>query len=60
MSSLSQTITARDIIYIESIVSSGKMEAYQEFLKGRKPICHNIKNKPIYAKTLKQDEYISW
>lgn len=59
MSSLSQTITARDIIYIESIVSSGKMEAYQAFLKGRKPICHNIKNKPIYAKTLKQDEYIN-
>lgn len=59
MSSLSQTITTRDIIYIESIVSSGKMEAYQAFLKGRKPICHNIKNKPIYAKTLKQDEYIN-
>lgn len=59
MSSLSQTITSRDIIYIESIVSSGKMEAYQAFLKGRKPICHNIKNKPIYAKTLKQDEYIN-
>jgi len=58
MSSLSQAITARDIIYIESIVSSGKMEAYQEFLKSRKPICHNVKNKPIFAKTLKQAEYI--
>ncbi|MCR5231193.1 MAG: PhoH family protein, partial [Acholeplasmatales bacterium] len=51
-------ISTRDIIYIESIVSSGKMEAYIEFLRNRKPICNNIKNKPIFAKTLKQNEYV--
>ena len=58
MSNCQQNISSRDIIYIESIVSSGKMEAYIDFLKHRKPICNNIRNKPIYAKTLKQNEYI--
>lgn len=58
MSSLSQVISPRDVIYIENIVSSGKKDAYMEFLKNRKPLCHTLHNKPIYAKTLKQDEYL--
>ena len=58
MSSLNQNISARDVIYVESIVSNGKMDSYIDFLKNRKPICHNLHNKPIYAKTLKQDEYV--
>ena len=58
MSSLNQTISARDVIYVESIVSTGKMESYMDFLKDRKPLCHNLHNKPIYAKTLKQNEYV--
>ena len=58
MSQLSQVISPRDVMYIENIVSSGKKEEYLKFLANRKPLCHTLHNKPIYAKTLRQNEYL--
>ena len=58
MSKLSFNISPRDVIYANSIVNAGKKEEYLSFLTKRKPIAHTLHNKPIYAKTLKQDEYI--
>ncbi len=53
-----QSISPRDVIYIENIVSTGKKMDYINFLKERKPLCYTQHNKPIYAKTLKQNEYL--
>lgn len=53
-----QSISPRDVIYIENIVSTGKKMDYIHFLKERKPLCYTQHNKPIYAKTLKQNEYL--
>lgn len=58
MSNVKQAISQRDIIYIENIVSTGKKGEYLKFLSERSPLCHTLHNKPIYAKTLKQDEYL--
>lgn len=51
-------ITPKDIVYAKEIVSNGNKDLYFKFLSNRKPICYTRYNKPIYAKTLKQDEYI--
>ena len=51
-------ITPKDIVYAKEIVSNGNKDLYLKFLSNRKPICYTRYNKPIYAKTLKQDEYI--
>ena len=58
MASLSFNITTRDVVYVISIVSLDLIDEYKEFLKNRKPIGHTVHSKPIYAKTLKQGEYI--
>lgn len=58
VSSMSYNIGPRDIMYVNSIVETNKKEQYLKFLEERKPICHTFNNKPIYAKTLKQQEYI--
>lgn len=58
MSEHHQAIGPRDVIYIENIVSTGKKVEYLNFLTLRHPLCHTLHNKPIYAKTLKQDEYL--
>ena len=58
MSKMSFNITPRDVMYANSIVTEGKKEKYLDFISKRKPIAHTLHNKPIYAKTLKQDEYI--
>ena len=52
-------IKPRDINYINNIVIDGKEKEYLEFLRTKKPICYTYNNKPIYPKTLKQDEYIN-
>ena len=51
-------ITPRDVIYVVEIVKTGKKEEYQKYITNRKAICYTKYNKPIFAKTLKQDEYI--
>ena len=51
-------IHPRDVLYINSIYKSNMAEAYLEFLNNRKAICYTVKNKPIFAKTLKQNDYI--
>ena len=51
-------ITPRDIIYLKKIIEADKASDYLSFLKTRKPICYNQNNKPVYAKTLKQANYI--
>ena len=48
----------RDIYYVNSVVESNLKEEYLDFINKRKVIGHTINNKPIYAKTLKQNEYI--
>ncbi len=58
MSKMSLNIAPRDVVYVFSIVESELEEKYLDFLNHRKPIGHTIHNKPIYAKTLKQEEYI--
>lgn len=51
-------INTRDIIYLKKILEAGLKTRYINFIKNRKPITYNMCNKPIYAKTLKQAEYI--
>lgn len=58
MSKMSFNISPRDAIYVCSILEEGLEEEYLDFLSHRKPIGHTLHNKPIYAKTLKQDEYV--
>ena len=58
MSSLSLKIAPRDVLYIITIAENNREQEYLDFIENRKPICHNLYNKPIFAKTLKQDEYI--
>lgn len=58
MSKMSFNISPRDVVYACSIVELEQEEQYLDFLKNRKPIGHSAHNKPIYAKTLKQDEYV--
>lgn len=52
-------IHQRDVIYADSIYKNNLSDSYLEFLSRRKPICYTVSNKPIFAKTLKQDEYIN-
>ncbi len=58
MSELSLKITPRDVVYIIAIAEANKEEQYIDFINNRKPLCHTFHNKPIYAKTLRQDEYL--
>ena len=58
MSELSLKITPRDVVYVINIAENNLYDAYIEFINNRKPLCNSIHNKPIYAKTLKQDEYL--
>lgn len=58
MSKRSLNITPRDVLYVINIVESGKKNDYIRFLTDRKPIGYTLHNKPIFAKTLKQNEYI--
>ncbi len=51
-------IFPRDVIYVDNITKENLTEKYLDFLSTRKPICHTLLNKPIFAKTLKQDIYI--
>lgn len=53
-------ITVRDIIYLKKIIEKDLFTVYKNFLRNRKPIGYNQGNKPIYAKTLKQAEYIKY
>lgn len=58
MSQLSFNITSRDIVYVCNIVLNSLEGEYLKFLQNRKAIGHSFHNKPIYAKTLKQQDYI--
>ncbi len=51
-------ITSRDIIYLKKIVETSKTKEYLSFLKNRKPVGYTQANKPIYAKTLRQAQYL--
>ena len=51
-------ISPRDILYVNNVIAEGNVEKYLDFLIKRKPICRTHHGKPIYAKTLKQDEYV--
>jgi phosphate starvation-inducible PhoH-like protein len=52
-------VSPRDISYVNNVIEEGKVEKYLEFLTKRKAICRTNHGKPIFAKTLKQDEYVS-
>lgn len=58
MSQLSFNIISRDIVYVCNIVLNSLEGEYLKFLQNRKAIGHSFHNKPIYAKTLKQQDYI--
>ena len=58
VSSLKFSISHRDIVYIAALIEEEKEDLYLDFIKNRKPICYTYNNKPIYPKTIKQDEYI--
>ncbi len=58
MAALGIHITSRDIIYLKKMMDASRLDTYLTFLKNRKAIGYNQNNKPIYAKTLKQEEYI--
>lgn len=58
MSQLSFNITSRDIVYVCNIVLNSLEGEYLKFLQNRKAIGYSFHNKPIYAKTLKQQDYI--
>ena len=58
MSELSLKISPRDVIYVISIAENNLENEYIEFINNRKPLCNTLHNKPIYAKTLKQNEYL--
>ena len=60
MSQLSFNITSRDIVYVCNIVLNSLEGEYLKFLQNRKAIGHSFHNKPIYAKTLKQQDYIDF
>ena len=51
-------IYPRDVVYADNVVKENLTEGYIDFISKRKPICHTIHNKPIFAKTLKQDDYV--
>ncbi|MCR5646695.1 MAG: PhoH family protein [Acholeplasmatales bacterium] len=52
-------VSPRDISYVNNVIEEGKVEKYLEFLTKRKAICRTNHGKPIFAKTLKQDEYVT-
>ena len=58
ISELGIHITVRDIVYLKRIIDNSELSKYISFLKSRKPIAYNQNNKPVYAKTLRQAQYI--
>lgn len=52
-------ITSRDVIYSYNVFKMNKCEEYLEFISKRKPIAYNHQNKPIYCKTLKENDYLN-
>ncbi|MBE6137772.1 MAG: PhoH family protein [Erysipelotrichaceae bacterium] len=58
LSQKSYNITPRDVMYLISIVDGELEDRYIDFVNKRKPIGHTLHNKPIYAKTIRQDDYI--
>ena len=52
------SIKPRDISYLNQVVLDNKEKEYLDFCKHKKPVCYTYANKPIYAKTLKQNEYV--
>ena len=58
MSKRSLNITPRDVLYVINVIEANKKNEYINFLTNRKPIGYSLHNKPIFAKTLKQNEYI--
>ncbi len=58
MSMESISLTLKDIAYVYGIVLENLDEEYLSFLKQRVLVGHTVHGKPIYAKTMKQKEYL--
>lgn len=58
MANIGVNITSRDIVYSESVIDNGVRDKFLYFLKNRKPIGYTNTGKPVYAKTLKQNNYV--
>ena len=58
ISSLGIHLSVRDIVYLKRIVDVNLVDRYIWFIKNRKPIGYNQNNKPVFPKTLKQEEYL--
>lgn len=52
-------LTTNEIVYIFRLQEQGLLSEYLSFLKNRKPIGHTYHNKPLYAKTLCQQKYLT-
>ena len=51
-------ISLRDIVYIRKMQELGELKKYMNYVRYRKPIAYNQNNKPVFAKTFNQAEYL--
>ena len=51
-------ISLRDIVYIRKMQELGDLKKYMNYVRFRKPIAYNQNNKPVFAKTFNQAEYL--
>ena len=51
-------ITLRDIVYIRKMQELGDLKKYMTYVRYRKPVAYNQNNKPVFAKTFNQAEYL--
>ena len=58
MAKIGVNISSRDIVYATGVVDNNLSDRFLSFLKARKPIGYCSTGKPVYAKTLKQNDYI--
>lgn len=58
MSKKNVHISTRDVTYLVEIVEHKLIREYMSLHNNRKAICHTNGNKPIYPKTIKQQEYM--
>ena len=58
MTNVGVNITSRDIVYAESVIDNDLSDKFLSFLKNRKAIGYSNTGKPVFAKTLKQNQYV--
>lgn len=51
-------ISLRDIVYLRRMQEIGDLQKYMKYVRNRKPIGYNFSNRPVFAKTFNQGEYL--